>query len=206
MAANIVESLFTEFLSDNTVGNLASASGVSKDNVSEVIATAIPALLGAMAGNVSTEDGAKSLSKALVQHASKTKLNVAEEVKNADQEDGQKIIKNILGSDLSDTVTALAKNVNIDKKDVSKILSMIAPMLLTFIASSKKSSKKTDSATDMSSLLGSLVTTALTGGKSKSASSASVVTSLVSSLLTSKTSSGNKDAADLVGALLKSVL
>ncbi len=181
--ANIIESLLGEVLSEKTLSNVAEAVGVSSEEVSEVVSAAIPTLISAMSKNASSKEGAESLDKALEEHASNKKLDVAEEVKNADVKDGEGILKHILGDDLSSTVSTLAKSVKIDKDQVTKIAAMVAPILLTFLASGKKKSSKSSESTDLSSLLGSFVASAISGTKKSSTSE--VAGELVSGLLKS---------------------
>ncbi len=179
--ANIIESLLSEVLSEKTLGNVAESVGVSSEQVGEVISAAIPTLIGAMSKNASTKEGAESLDKALEEHASKKKLDVAEEVKNADVKDGEGILKHVLGSDLSSTVSTLAKSVKIDKDQVMKIVAMVAPILLTFLASGKKSSKK--ESTDLSGLLGTFVTSAVSGLGKGNSSAGDIAGELVGGIL-----------------------
>jgi len=205
MATNVIDSLFSELLSDDTLKNIVEATGVSKEGASEILSTAIPTLISAMAGNAASKEGAVSLSNALAQHASKTKVNVPNAVKTADLVDGQKIIGHILGGDMDDTVDKMSTSTSINKEKVKKILSMVAPIILTFIARGKKTNKKGDTASDMTSLLSSFVTSAL-ADSNKSSSNAALITGLVSSLLGSRNSSQGSDASALIGSILKTVL
>lgn len=206
MAASIIDSLFSELLSEDTIGNLASAAGVQKDGVTDILSAAIPTLLTAMAENASSDKGAESLSKALTQHYSKTKVNVPDAVKNADLIDGQKIISHILGGNTNETIDRMSKSTNLDKEKISKILSMVAPIILTFIAKGKKTSKKSDSALDMTDMLSTFVQSAF-ASNSKSSAGASLATGIISSLLSGGNQSKGSDAtAAIIGSLLKNIL
>ena len=193
MAASIIDSLFSELLSDDTIGNLASAAGVQKEGVTDIISAAIPTLLTAMAENSTTEKGAESLAKALSQHSSKTKINVPDAVKNADIIDGQKIIGH------------MAKSTNLDKDKISRVLSMVAPIILTFIARGKKTSKKSDSSLDMTDMLASFVKSAMTSN-GKSSAGASIATGIISSLFASQFGGSQSSGGDATAAIINSLL
>ena len=205
MAASIIDSLFSELLSDDTIGNLASAAGVQKEGVTDIISAAIPTLLTAMAENSTTEKGAESLAKALSQHSSKTKINVPDAVKNADIIDGQKIIGHILGGNTDETIEKMAKSTNLDKDKISRVLSMVAPIILTFIARGKKISKKSDSSLDMTDMLASFVKSAMTSN-GKSSAGASIATGIISSLFASQFGGSQSSGGDATAAIINSLL
>lgn len=207
MAENvgIIDSLLQELLSDATIGNLASAAGVDKGGVTDVISAAIPTLLTAMAENSTSEEGASSLAKALTQHSSKTKINVPDAVKNADIVDGQKIISHILGGNTNETIDKMSKSTNLDKDKISRILSMVAPIILTFIARGKKTGNKSDSAFDMTDMLSSFVKIAMSSN-GKSSAGSSLASTLISSLLTGNSSKGGDATSAIIGSLLNSIL
>lgn len=180
--SSIVESLLGEVLKEDTLKNIANAVGIKEENVSDIISAAIPTLMNAMNKNAETEEGAESLAQALEEHASTTKLDVAEEVKNADVEDGEGIIGHILGDNLSSTLKTLSSKIDLDPDKIKKVLAMIAPIMLTFIASAKKKSKKSSSSKDLTQMLSGLVEDAVKS-KTKSEKGAEIAGELVSGLL-----------------------
>lgn len=60
----------TDLLSGSVISSIAGQTGTSEKDTQNVLANALPALVGAMAQNASTEDGANSLAKALDDHTS----------------------------------------------------------------------------------------------------------------------------------------
>ena len=51
----------TDLLSSSVISSIAGQTGTSEKDTQNVLANALPALVGAMAQNASTEDGANSL-------------------------------------------------------------------------------------------------------------------------------------------------
>ena len=118
----------TDLLSGSVISSIAGQTGTSEKDTQNVLANALPALVGAMAQNASTEDGANSLAKALDDHTSSKGL--ASLLQNVDTEDGAKILTKILGGETETVRNAVAKKSGASKVDTSKILAMAAPLLL----------------------------------------------------------------------------
>lgn len=168
----------TDLLSSSVISSIAGQTGTSEKDTQNVLANALPALVGAMAQNASTEDGANSLGKALDDHT--TSAGLASLLQNVDTEDGAKILTKILGGENETVQNAIAKKSGASKVDTSKILAMAAPLLLAALGSQKKKTKT------QSDGLGGLLTSLLGGsGKksSKKSDSSDVLSSLAGSLL-----------------------
>lgn len=129
----------TDLLSGSVISSIAGQTGTSEKDTQNVLANALPALVGAMAQNASTEDGANSLAKALDDHTSSKGL--ASLLQNVDTEDGTKILTKILGGETETVRNAVAKKSGASKVDTSKILAMAAPLLLAALGSQKKKTK-----------------------------------------------------------------
>ena len=125
----------TDLLSGSVISSIAGQTGTSEKDTQNVLANALPALVGAMAQNASTEDGANSLAKALDDHTSSKGL--ASLLQNVDTEDGAKILTKILGGETETVQNAVAKKSGASKVDTSKILAMAAPLLLAALGSQR---------------------------------------------------------------------
>ena len=108
----------TDLLSSSVISSIAGQTGTSEKDTQNVLANALPALVGAMAQNASTEDGANSLAKALDDHTSSKGL--ASLLQNVDTEDGTKILTKILGGETETVQNAVAKKSGASKVDTSK--------------------------------------------------------------------------------------
>ena len=117
------------------VGDIAKQLGVPEDVAEAAVKQAIPAIIGGMAANAKNSDGAKSLEKALTQHAtSSSGKKVA--VKDIDTADGEKIVNNVFGTKKGEVVAAVADTSkgDVTKELIAKLLPIIAPIVIAFVA------------------------------------------------------------------------
>jgi len=105
---------------------------IDSKQVSSVITSALPSLLGAMQKNASTPGGAEALAKALGDHASNAG-NIINNLKGADLIDGSKILGHIFGGNLSNILSGISKQTGVASNAVSNILASIAPSLLAIL-------------------------------------------------------------------------
>lgn len=185
----------TDLLSGSVISSIAGQTGTSEKDTRNVLANALPALVGAMAQNASTEEGAESLAKALDDHTTAEGLSGL--LGKVDTEDGAKILTKILGGQNDAVQKAVAKKSGASKTDTTKILTMAAPLLLAALGSQKKKTKT------KSAGLGGLLT-GLLGGGEDDADDGSTLVSLAGSLLGG--SAEKEDGGDLLTSLAGSLL
>lgn len=126
--------------SDAALGSLTGQTDLTGDQTKSVIQAALPLLMGAMTQNASTDAGAMSLLGALAQH--QTQASVQDQFKEADQDDGGKIIGHILGGQREDVAASIASQSGVSTAQVLKILALIAPALLSGVAKATAEGKK----------------------------------------------------------------
>lgn len=133
----------------NSIGSLISGGGlnalsrrtrVDKADVAKVLSAGIPALVGGMRRNAAVEDVAASLSRALTDHSADDTSNPATFLKNADLQDGKKILAHVLGEDQTELVEEISKATGVTKAKTTTILALVAPLLLSLLGSSGQSS------------------------------------------------------------------
>ena len=117
---------------NDAVGAIAQNLKLDSKQVSSVITSALPSLLGAMQKNASTTSGAEALSKALGDHAGNAG-NILSNLAGADLTDGSKILSHIFGGSLSSVISSLSKKTGVASNAVSSILASIAPSLLALL-------------------------------------------------------------------------
>ncbi len=134
---NLLALLLKVFMAKNTLESMSEKTGISKDLIRRLIPLAIPLLIRYMTKNASSQSGAESLFTALGQHTSKRTL--AEQINEADVDDGAKIIGHILGSDNDRVVRELSTRSGLSVKQVIKLLSIIGPIILSVLSSASNS-------------------------------------------------------------------
>ena len=145
--SSLLESLLGSMTEDSALSALSGKTGASKDQVSSLLGSALPQLMGSPTQNASTEEGAASLAGALAQHTSTASM--AEQIQQADEVDGGKIIGHILGAQQSGVVNDLSSQSGLTAPQVNSILSNIAPALLSGV-SAAGAGKKTGAKFDLS--------------------------------------------------------
>ena len=137
---------------NEAVGTIADKFNLESKDVSSVINSALPSLLGAMQKNASTPGGAEALAKALGDHASNAG-NIINNLKGADLIDGSKILGHIFGGNLNNILSGISKQTGVASNAVSNILASIAPSLLAILGKQNGSA----GAGGLGGLLGSIL-------------------------------------------------
>lgn len=145
---------------NDAVGTIAEKFNLDSKQVSSVITSALPSIMGAMQKNASTPSGAEALAKALGDHAVNAG-NIINNLKGADLIDGSKILGHIFGGDLSSVVNGISKQCGVASNAVSNILASIAPSILALLGKQNGNS----GAAGLGGLLGAIL-----GGGSQSQS------------------------------------
>ena len=168
---NLLE-IFGNLLGDDaSIKAISENSGASKKKTADILTQGIPVLLQGMTENSSNDEGAQSLFNALSGHTEQR--SVEEQIKEADIEDGGKIVSHILGDDKDKVIKQIAKETGATKAQVNSSLSSIAPALLSVLSSAVIGNNNTQNTQNSNNGpdIGSLLT--LFGGNSSSSGSGS---------------------------------
>lgn len=126
-------SLLTGSLSSqSSVDSLAKKTGLSSAAAKAIVAAAVPILIKSLTKNASSKEGASSLLGALMNH--KNTKPIAQQIDEADVDDGGKIVNHIFGNNKTDVLSQLASQTGMDSNQVASALSSIAPALLSSLS------------------------------------------------------------------------
>jgi len=226
---NNTAELLGKLISKEALGTIGKTAKVSKNDVQNVLANALPVLLVGMQNNVSTEDGAASLTKALTDHAANSTDDITAFLQNADVEDGQKILTHILGDEKDAVQKAVASRAGVSKNKTGLILAIAAPLLLSLLGQSNDNSSNAGIGNLLGALLGhnnglggvllssllgggnhnslgGALLGSLLGGNQQQQQSNNLGGALLGSLLGSNQQQQQNNTPDLGGALLGSLL
>ncbi|MBR0385859.1 MAG: DUF937 domain-containing protein [Erysipelotrichaceae bacterium] len=198
---NLLQLLLGTLVNNNSVDSVSKKTGVSSKLTSTLLMAAIPVLISYMTKNASSKKGAQSLLGALLQHTDTS--TPQQQIEEADEDDGSKIIAHILGNDQTKVVNNLSRETGLTTSQVNKTLSTIAPYLLsslstaTTTATKQKTTqtKKQTSGVDLSDGIDLTdVMSLLTGTttSSKQSSNSNLVGNILGSLLSTDTSATTK--------------
>ncbi len=192
---NLLSVLLKVMLADAAIKALSGKTGLSAGSLKKLLPLAIPLLLRYMTNNASSQSGALSLLGALNQHSGVRSMD--EMFAEADEVDGGKIVKHILGDDSTRAVQTLAAESGMSADEVNRALDGLAPALLSMLSAATSSasnqSAAQDGVLDLSDLLG------MFGGASAPASQQSIGSSLLGSLFGG---GSQQQSAGLLDALL----
>ncbi|MBR3363576.1 MAG: DUF937 domain-containing protein [Solobacterium sp.] len=108
-------------------------TGISGVSILTILSYALPILIRFLTKNAGSQAGAQSLLGALNQHTS-TKA-MPQQILEADEADGQKILGHIFGDSEKQTVNEIASKSKVDPSVVLKVLAILAPVLLSSLQS-----------------------------------------------------------------------
>lgn len=157
---NLINMLMGSMNTESSVNSLAQQSGASNKQISTLMMIAIPILIKMMTKNASSQSGAQSLLGALSQHTSQKSMT--QQIQNADQEDGAKIISHILGDQSSSVMSSLAQQTGMSSDQISSVLGSMAPALMSGVSAatntaSSQAAQKPAGGFDLSNVLGMFV-------------------------------------------------
>ena len=134
---NLLGILLKTMLTEGALKALAKKTGLNQKQLKKLLPLAVPMLLKMLTKNASEKDGALSLLGALTQHTSKKPM--AQQIEEADTDDGDKIIGHILGKRKDQDLLTLSNQSGLSQKEVQSVLSGIAPALLSGLSAATNS-------------------------------------------------------------------
>lgn len=162
--------------------------GVDQSAVGSVIQTALPAILGGLANNASTPDGAQSLNNALEQHHDGSILDNlgglgsmifggGQSTAPPPQADGGGILGHIFGNSQGQVAQQVSNQTGIGAGQVAQIMMMLAPIVMGYLGQQRQ--QQGVGADGLGGLIGGL----LGGGQAQQASAGGLLGNLASSML-----------------------
>ncbi|WP_445457544.1 DUF937 domain-containing protein [Flavobacterium sp. HNIBRBA15423] len=183
-------------LGKQIVSSVSDKTGINPSQASDVVSSSLPALLGAMQGNLLSGNGAEGLINAVTKgkHDGSILDNLSGFINGGDFNDGSKILGHLLGDKLGAVETGISEKTGVSSSIISQILPMLAPIIMGYLGKQSKSNGVSDGA-GLGGILGSLL-----GGSSNDGSS------LGGTLLTSaldQNNDGKLDVSDAISAVTK---
>ena len=147
---SLLETLLQSMTSTSSLNTMSKRTGGNNDQMAALITATLPILLKALTSNASTQSGAASLQEALGQHQETG--SVAEQLEEADEVDGAKILQHILGGSSSSVMNGLSRQSGLSNDQVGSALGALAPVLLSSLsaASNQAPARQRKPAIDLS--------------------------------------------------------
>ena len=129
---NLLSLLAGTMLSQSSVNSVSGKTGLSSKQIQKLVMLALPILIKYMTQNASSGNGALSLLGALSQHKNNNSMDL--QLKDADEEDGAKIIHHILGRKENAVTQDLSAQTGLGTDQVHQVLSILAPGLMSGVS------------------------------------------------------------------------
>jgi hypothetical protein len=137
--SSIFDALSTH-LDDHTLGQLSSSLGTDRGATSKAIAAAIPLLLGALAKNAGTPEGAQAIHDAVTRdHDGSILDNPNAATSPAATADGDAILGHVLGDRRSMAEQGISRASGLDMSKVGPLLAMLAPLVMGALGRAQRS-------------------------------------------------------------------
>lgn len=131
--------MVTSALGDNKVDEMSNQLGEDKANTMSALTNAIPLIVGAMARNTKSDEGAQALNGALERdHDGSILDNLGGLISNPDQGAGSGILKHVLGQKQPVAQEAVAKQSGISLESAGKVMTMAAPIIMGMLGKKKR--------------------------------------------------------------------
>ena len=157
-----VTTLMKLMTSANTVSALSSNAGTQTDQTLDVLSSILPQLLGGASAQATNKNTAESFLKALDDHSKDNTRDIAAFIKNADLDDGEKIVQHLLGKNESTAVKSAAKSAGVSQADAAKIIANAAPLLMGILGQQNQKQKTAKNASQGSELIQALSSSGFT--------------------------------------------
>jgi len=145
--------MLTRQLGQDGIRQVSDRVGADSDATAKVISAALPVLVGALAKNSASADGASALAGALERdHDGSILEDVGGFLGRARGNAGQDILNHVLGGRQQTTESALGQMAGLDPSKVGMILQLLAPLVLGALGKQKREAGL--SADDLGAMLG----------------------------------------------------
>lgn len=139
MAATLLESLVNQ-LGGNTASQIGAQLGADPAAAQSAIGAALPVLIGALAKNAASPDGATALGNALSKDHDGSILNdIAGAVTGYQSGAGAGILKHVLGAKKENVAEGLGRSTGLSAAQAGSLLTMLAPLVLGALGKAQRS-------------------------------------------------------------------
>jgi hypothetical protein len=186
--------MLTQTVAGDNLDALAGQLGLNKDQASSAISAALPMIMGALAKNTSSQEGAASLANALDKDHDGSILDMAGAfLSSSDNGSGAGILKHLFGNKRGGIESAISSMAGINSNQAGGMLENLAPLVMGMLGQQKR-----QQGLDIAGLA------SLIGGESQQASStASTAMGLLGNILDRD---GDGSMLDDLGGMLGGLL
>lgn len=149
--ASLLDSV-QQYVSGSALQQLSKQLGADPATTGSAISAALPVLVGALARNASTSEGATALNSALDAHDGSILNNLGSMLQGDTMRDGAAILGHVLGGSHEPVVQGVSKSSGLSAEKTGALLAMLAPVVLGALGKAKRQNGL--DASGMASMLG----------------------------------------------------
>ncbi len=128
--------LLNSDLGKQIISGVSGQVGTNEGQTSSVLASVLPALVGAMQNNASTPEGQSGLLGALLggKHDGSILDNLSGFITGGDHSDGASILGHVLGGNQENVQNQVSQNTGVSSDKIAMIMKIAAPILMGYLA------------------------------------------------------------------------
>jgi hypothetical protein len=149
--ASLLDNL-QQYVSGEALQQLSNQLGADPGTTRDAVSAALPILVGALARNASSNEGATSLNEALDQHDGSILDDIGAMLNDGTKRDGAAILGHVLGGSREPVVQGVSKSSGLAPDKVGPLLAMLAPVVLGALGKARRQNGL--DASGMASMLG----------------------------------------------------
>ena len=139
---NSLMEILANQMGQQAVGKIAAQLGVDERTAQQATAIALPMIMGALARNASSKDGARSLHGALERdHDGSLLDSISGFVEQGDTQPGDDILGHIFGERRGRIEQNVGRSSGLDAQTISKLLALLAPIVMAQLGQTRKQQK-----------------------------------------------------------------
>ena len=120
----------TQSLGPNALQQISQKLNTDQQTTGSAISAALPVLLGALASNAASSNGASALNNALAQHDGSALDDVEGAVQQGQNGLGDRILSHVLGNRQPAVTNGIGSATGLDASKVASLLAMLAPIVM----------------------------------------------------------------------------
>ena len=153
-----METIMKMMLQSGALEQVSGMLGVDDKSAESAIEYVMPMLLQGMQSQMKSEDTKYGFIQALNDHSKTDTKDLRKAVKNADVDDGAKIVKHLLGAKEEEVAAKATRKSGLDTKTILKIMAILAPILMSKMGQTAKTqTSQSGGSGDMLKVVGGLL-------------------------------------------------
>lgn len=153
-----ISDLLNSPIGATVLNSVTNQLGVDKNQAETAMNAAIPVILGGLARNAQTQQGAESLNQALDKHSGSLLDNLGVLESNTQQvvDDGSGILGHIFGGQKQNVEAGISQKSGISMEKIGPLIAMLAPVVMAYLGRKKQQQAPNSGIGGLTDILGKL--------------------------------------------------